>query len=83
MVKESLFSYTGQKLVDIKGNLTQSFQDIVDLAGRNYDKTDKPQLCITHSELKGEIFIHLQDFRNLSGESIMDRIAKVLFLMKT
>ena len=64
--------------MDIKDNLTQLFQDIVDLAGRTYDKTDKAQLCINHSELKEEVFIHLQDLRNLSGESIMDRIAKVL-----
>lgn len=66
------------KLVDIKDNLTQMFQDVVDLAGKHYDKSDKAQLCISHGQLKEEVFIHLQDLRNLSGESIMERIEKVL-----
>lgn len=69
---------SGEKLIEIKDNLTNMFQDVVDLAGRTYDKSDKAQLCINHGELREEIFIHLQDLSNLTGESIMDRVSKVL-----
>ena len=54
------------------------FDDVVDRASRSYDNNDKAQLTINHSGMQDELFIHLQDLSNITGQSIMDRFGKVL-----
>lgn len=62
----------------IKDSLVSMFDDVVATASQSYDRNDKAQLTISHAGMRDEIFIHLQDLSNISGQSIMNRFEKVL-----
>ena len=72
------FMIPGERLIDVRDNLVQMFDDVVDIASTNYDAADKARVTISHSGMAKEIFVHLQDLSNISGETIMNRFEKVL-----
>jgi hypothetical protein len=74
----SIFSIIGSRLLDIKEDLTSMFQEVINTAARQYSKQDKARITIAHDDLPDEVFVHLQDISNLSGEAVMNRFTKVL-----
>jgi hypothetical protein len=54
------------------------FQEVINKAASDYSKDDKARITIAHEDLPDEIFIHLQDLSNLTGETVMNRFEKVL-----
>jgi hypothetical protein len=71
-------SISGSRLLDIREDLTSMFQEVIDTAAQQYSKQDKARLTIAHDDLPDEVFVHLQDLSNLSGETVMNRFTKVL-----
>lgn len=65
-------------MVDVRNQLVSMFDDVVKKAATEYSKTDKARLTINHSDLDTEVFVHLQDLQNLTGEAIMNRFERVL-----
>lgn len=63
----------GNKVADVKDDLNQMFEDIMQEVSQNYDPDDKVRLSINHAGLDREMTIHLQPRKNLSAQSIMQR----------
>jgi hypothetical protein len=68
----------GRRLVDIRSDLTEMFQKVIDKASETYSKQDKARMTIGHPDLSEEVFIHLRDLSNLTGQTVMDRFDKIL-----
>lgn len=74
----SCCTFSGEKLVDLRDNLKEMFDDVIGIASTNYAPEDKCRLSIGHTDLASDVFIHLQNLENLDGQSILNRFEKVL-----
>ena len=61
------------RAADPTKQLRSMFQDIVDLAGEEYEKDDKVRVVVQHSELSGTLLIPLQSKWELTADNIMDK----------
>ena len=72
------FISSGERLIDLRSDLLDMFNEVIKLASENSSKEDKMQLTILHSSLQTPVFIHMRDIDNLKGEDVLDRFSKVL-----
>ena len=54
------------------------FDDVIQIAATSYSPNDKARMTISHGDLEEEVFVHLQNLENLTGETVMDRFENVL-----
>lgn len=64
--------------MDIRDGLTSMFDEVINLAAASYGPNDKARLTIGHDDLQEDVYVHLQNVENLTGESIMNRFERVL-----
>ena len=62
-----------QKIIDLRDDLHNMFDDIMTKVDENYNPLDKVRLSINHSSLDKEITIHLQPRQNITSQTIMER----------
>lgn len=81
MINYSFFRFIiliGDRLVDVRDEITSMFDDVIQIAASSYSPNDKARMTISHGDLQEEVFVHLQNVENLNGEAIMDRFERVL-----
>ena len=54
------------------------FDEVIQIAASSYSPNDKARMTISHDDLEEEVFVHLQNLENLTGEAVMDRFERVL-----
>ena len=70
--------YMGRRLIDVQEQLIEMFDAAIERALRDYNREDKIQIIIHHSDLRREIVIHMRPNKEINGQAIMNRIEKIL-----
>ena len=68
----------GDRLIDIKEDLQRMFDATLQTVDDHFSAHDRIRLNISHSNLSSDVTIHLQQRQNITAQSIMDRMDKVL-----
>ena len=70
--------YMGRRLVDVQGQLKGMFQDVMNRALQDYGNDDKASIVVQHNDLKKDIVIHMRKNKDITTDTIMGRMEKVL-----
>jgi len=70
--------FIGHRLIDVQDDLEEMFREVIDRATEHHGEQDRARVIVHHNDLRQDIVIHMRPQNQITPQSIMNRIEKVL-----